>query len=115
MKFEIYVPGAPISDAGRALSAMLKDYNPGASYADMMRLRISGSVSDVCTDTYFVAHEDGVCYSRLWHGWGKHKDAVGNFGNFILSLWLPSCHRRKNLWPIVLPLGKQSGDISSVL
>ena len=83
MKFEVYVPGLPVNEAGNALAAMLKDYQPGASYADMMRLRISGAVSDQCTDTYFVAHKDGVCLSRLWHGWGKHKDAVGNFGNFL--------------------------------
>lgn len=88
MKFEIYVPGQPMNEAGKAIEEMLRDYDHGATYADMMRLRISGGVSDQCADTYFVAHEDGVCYSRLWHGWGKHKDAVGNFGNFMT---LESC------------------------
>ncbi len=88
MKFDVYIPGKEMNEAGVALGAMLQDYDPGVSYADMMRLRISGKLSDQCVDTYFVAHEAGVCYSRLWHGWGKHKDAVGNFGNFMT---LESC------------------------
>ena len=83
MNFEIYVPGQPVNEAGKAISRMLEGYNVGATYADMMRLRLSGKVSDQCVDTYFVAHEGGTCYSRLWHGWGKHKVAIGNFGNFI--------------------------------
>lgn len=83
MIFECYVPGQAFNAAGHAISAMMKDYNPGKSYADMIRLRISGKVSDQCSDTYFVAHQDGICYSRLWHGWGKHADSVGNFGNFL--------------------------------
>lgn len=83
MEFEIFVPGQPVNAAGQALVTMLRDYEKGKSFADMMRLRIAGKVSSQCTDTYYVAHEDGVCYSRLWNGWGVHKDAVGNFGNFM--------------------------------
>lgn len=83
MEFGIYVPGQPINPAGQALIRMLRDYAPGASYADMMRLRLSGKVADQCADTYFAAYEDGICYSRLWNGWGVHQDAVGNFGNFM--------------------------------
>ena len=83
MEFGIYVPGQPINPAGQALIQMLRDYAPNTSYADMMRLRLSGKVADQCVDTYFAAYEDGICYSRLWHGWGVHKDAVGNFGNFL--------------------------------
>lgn len=83
MEFGIYVSGQPMNPAGQALNQMLQDYAPGASYADMMRLRLSGKLADKCADTYFVAYEDGICYSRLWNGWGVHKDAVGNFGNFM--------------------------------
>lgn len=83
MKIEVFTPGQPMNAAGKALSDMLRDYGIGQSYADMMRLRISGKLADQCADTYFVAYEDGICYSRLWNGWGVHKDAIGNFGNFM--------------------------------
>lgn len=83
MLIEKFIPENGDSAAGRALRDMLRDENPGMSYADMMRLRISGAVSDECKDTYYVAHEDGVCLSRLWHGWGRHDFAIGNFGNFV--------------------------------
>lgn len=110
MKFDIYIPGQPINPAGQALMQMLLDYAPGASYADMMRLRLSGKVADQCSDTYFAAYEDGVCYSRLWNGWGVHKDAVGNFGNFLtleqcrgqgigkkmLQLWYDNLQNRRD-------------------
>ncbi len=83
MKLGIFIPGQPLNLAGKALMKMLANYQPGASYADMMRLRLSGAVADQCKDIYFAAYKDGVCYSRLWNGWGVHKDAVGNFGNFL--------------------------------
>ena len=83
MKIELYLPENGMTEAGKAIEKMMAGVNEGSSYADMMRLRISGGVADKCQDTYFVAHEDGECLSRLWHGWGKHKDAIGNFGNFL--------------------------------
>lgn len=83
MIIETYIPGNGMTDAGRAIEKMMEGVNEGSSYADMMRLRISGSVSDQCNDTYFVAREGEECLSRLWHGWGKHENAIGNFGNFL--------------------------------
>lgn len=83
MILETYIPGNGETVAGKALAEMMEGVAEGRSYADMMRLRISGGVSDQCNDTYFVAHENGKSLSRLWHGWGKHKDAIGNFGNFL--------------------------------
>lgn len=71
------------SKAGDALSRMLAEESPGKSYADAMRARVSGALVGECTDTYFVAHEDGACVSRLWYGWGTHESAIGNFGNFL--------------------------------
>lgn len=83
MKLERYIPGQPDSSMEQALLDMLKEVNSGISYADMMRLRISGGAAKQCDDTYYVAHEEGVCYSRLWNGWGRHDNAIGNFGNFL--------------------------------
>ncbi len=83
MVIEKYIPGKGMNTAGKAIEKMMEDVNDGRSYADMMRLRISGGVSEECYDTYFVAHKNGEALSRLWHGWGKHPDAIGNFGNFL--------------------------------
>lgn len=83
MVLERYIPGQPGNPMEQGLLDMLKEIAPGTSYADMMRLRISGGAAKQCDDTYYVAHEDGVCYSRLWNGWGRHDNAIGNFGNFL--------------------------------
>ena len=84
MQFGVYVPGQPWNDAGLAVKEMLREEKPGAIHTDTMRLRIGGGLVDLCTDTYFVAHDQGVAYSRLWYGWGKGRErAVGNFGNFL--------------------------------
>lgn len=82
MIIETYIPGQPLNEAGKAVIQMMEGVAEGVSYADMIRLRLSGKVSEECKDTYIVAHENGVAMSRLWHGWGKHPNAIGNFGNF---------------------------------
>lgn len=82
MIFEKYLPGQPSNEAHRALSAMMQDFDTGKSYADMMRHRISGKAAGSCFDVYYVAHEHETAYSRLWMGWGRHSDAIGNWGNF---------------------------------
>lgn len=82
MTFEKYLPGQPSDAAHRALYAMMRDFDIGKSYADMMRHRISGKAADACFDVYYVAHEQEMAYSRLWMGWGRHSDAIGNWGNF---------------------------------
>lgn len=81
--YEIFEPDKGESAAGQALLRMLACESPGKSYADAMRLRASGALASECTDIYFVALDGDDCVSRLWNGWGKHADAVGNFGNFL--------------------------------
>ena len=83
IKIDKFLCGETVSDAQTALSEMLKDENIGQSYADMMRYRVANRAKDMCNDVYFVAHADKKAYSRLWNGWGKHSDAIGNFGNFV--------------------------------
>lgn len=82
MVFAKYIPGEPKNKAYEALFEMMKDFDNDKSYADMIRYRISGAVSNECNDRYYVAHEDGKAASRHWAGWGKHSDAIGNWGNF---------------------------------
>ena len=83
MIIEKYIAGSGESAAQKTLGNMIKDEKPGVSYADMLRYRVSGKVADRCNDIYYIAHQDGKCLSRLWNGWGKHDNAIGNFGNFV--------------------------------
>ena len=82
-QYDVFCPNRGMNQAGQALAAMLASESPGKSYADAMRARVSGALMGECTDTYFVAHENGACVSRLWYGWGNHAHAIGNFGNFL--------------------------------
>jgi len=83
LKIEKFYCGDMPTEAQAALAKMLEGENLGISYADMMRYRVSNQAAGECNDTYFVAHKDGIAYSRLWNGWGKHNGAIGNFGNFV--------------------------------
>jgi len=56
MVIEKYIPGKGMNTAGKAIAKMMEDVNDGRSYADMMRLRISGGVSEECYDTYYSCH-----------------------------------------------------------
>ena len=83
LTYHVYRPEEGMTEGGKALACMLSDESPGKSYADVMRLRVAGALTDACTDTYFVALDGDTCVSRLWNGWGKHEGAIGNFGNFL--------------------------------
>lgn len=80
---EKFTCGEQIGEAQISLQKMLESESEGVSYADMMRYRVSNRAAEQCTDTYYVAHSDGKALSRLWNGWGKHNNAIGNFGNFV--------------------------------
>ena len=81
--YHVFHPAEGQNAAGKSLARMLAKESPGKSYADVMRLRVAGALSDVCSDTYFVALDGDKCVSRLWNGWGTHEGAIGNFGNFL--------------------------------
>lgn len=83
MNFNVFEPEKGINDAGQALARMLDGESPGKSYAEVMRLRVTGQLCRECRDVYFVAYDKGECVSRLWNGWGRHEGAIGNFGNFL--------------------------------
>ncbi len=82
MILEKYIPGEGQGEAGEALLDMMRGVDEGVSYADTIRLRLSGSLADECNDTYYVAIEDKKALARHWNGWGRHPDAIGNWGNF---------------------------------
>ena len=82
MIFEKYTPGELGGEAHAALEKMMRDTDVGKSYADTIRLRLSAALSDICNDTYYVAREEDRALARHWNGWGRHPDAIGNWGNF---------------------------------
>ena len=82
MMFEKYIPEEGKNTAGTLIGRMMDGFDSGVSYADMMRYRISGKAACECRDVYYVAHDSEKALGRLWHGWGRHADAIGNWGNF---------------------------------
>lgn len=81
-QIDIYIPGEQEPASKTLLCEGVKAVDPGQFYAEMLRCRAAGKLQDVCTDIYYIATLDGEMVSRLWNGWGKHQDAIGNFGNF---------------------------------
>ena len=69
--------------AVRLLKRHMETLDLTLSYAKMIINRIEGKYKKQCTDIYFVAHDENKFYSRLWYGWGNHKNSIGNFGNFL--------------------------------
>lgn len=52
-------------------------------YLKILKRRILGEFANLCCDNYYIAYTPDKCLSRLWTGWGKHTDSVGNFGHFL--------------------------------
>jgi hypothetical protein len=69
-----------------ALKEHIKTLDNTLSYAKMINYRVNGYAAEECNDIYYVAVENGKFLSRLWNGWGKHKNAIGNFGNFYTDI-----------------------------
>lgn len=83
MIFEKYFCGQHPNAAQKALWDMVKAECTERPYTETIRRRVAGVYADICTDNFYVAHEGGRCYSRLYTSWGKHKDSIGNFGHFV--------------------------------
>ena len=83
MKYEKCFVGQHRNAAYNALLNMVGDELPNEAHTQIIRRRLQGEFLNICTDNYYVAYEGDKCYSRLWTGWGKHKDSVGNFGHFL--------------------------------
>lgn len=113
MKYEKFIAGS-MNNTAQYLKEHLKSLDLTCSYAQMMVNRVNGDYSEQCNDVYFVAHDDNKMLARLWNGWGKHKNSIGNFGNFLtieeargngiggqlLKMWQEDISERDNL-----PLG----------
>ena len=83
IEFSRYRCGEESTLATKSLASWLADTETDRSYLPMMQLRVAGKAAAACTDTYYIAMEGDNILSRLWHGWGNHPNAVGNFGNFL--------------------------------
>ena len=85
MKSEKFIVGEEKNEVFRAL------YNMTPAEDVYMHMRMSGAVSDVCTDIYFVTHEGEEALCRVWMCYGKHEGAVSNWG----AVFTPPQHRGK--------------------
>ena len=82
IRYDVFVPGGAMSEPARILNRELVGEKPDQTYSRMMRFRLAGLAAKECSDTYFIATSGGEYVARLWYGWGRHPEAVGNFGNF---------------------------------
>lgn len=73
---------AAAAAAAEKLADVVRGECPERSYSHMIRYRLSGQAAAGAIDRYFIALEGNDYAARLWHGWGNHPDAIGNFGNF---------------------------------
>lgn len=85
MTISRFVCGESPTQASEALTAWLAETETDRSYLPMMQYRVAGKAADLCRDIYYIAVQNGKALSRLWNGWGKHPNAVGNFGNFMTA------------------------------
>jgi len=74
IKTEKYVVGTEKNQAYRAVYGMTPQDDI------YMHMRLGGALVDLCTDIYFVTHEDDAGLSRIWMCYGKHQGAVSNWG-----------------------------------
>ena len=85
-KISVYIPGINTFEDGKPIRQALANVDIGVPYAEMMRYRIDGKAAEECQDVYYLCtDEKNDLVSRLWMGWGKHENAVGNWGNFFTS------------------------------
>lgn len=83
VSFHTFSPGnAAENTAAAALREVIANEEPDIAWSRMILHRLDGRVSSECIDRYYIAMADGKCVSRLWCGWGKHADAIGNWGHF---------------------------------
>ena len=62
IKSEKYIVGTEKDDVYKSLFEMIPQDD------EYMHLRLSGALNDVCTDIYFLTHDDGKGISRVWMG-----------------------------------------------
>jgi hypothetical protein len=74
IKSESYTVGSSENTAYKILYEMIPQDDV------YMHLRLSGALTEVCKDIYFVTHEDGKGISRVWMCYGNHENAVANWG-----------------------------------
>ena len=74
MKIQKYIVGSEKNEVYNAISNSVPKDN------EYLHFRLNGGVKDLCNDTFYAAHKDGKVLSRLWMGYPKHKNSIGNWG-----------------------------------
>ena len=83
MTVEKYIPSKSPCDARTALLNSFDSFTERAPTLEVLIKRIEGEYAEICDETFYVAHDDGRLLSRHWMGWGRHNDAIGNWGYFF--------------------------------
>ena len=92
IKTEKYIVGTERGEAYKSLYSMTPQND------EYMHMRMSGALTDVCRDIYFVTHEGETGYSRIWMCYGNHDGAVGNWG----AVYTPDEYRGKGYCAMTL-------------
>ncbi len=85
IEYQSFVPDSGNPPEAVRSAAMLASWirsEPSAVSRQVILKRLAGNTARQCRDVYFIATDNGECVSRLWYGWGKHRDSIGNFGHF---------------------------------
>lgn len=85
IKTEKYIAGSEKNEVYHLLDSIIfKDDR-------FLRKRLCGELINVSNDFFFLAHNDTEGLSRIWMGYGKHANAVSNWG----AVFTPEKHRGK--------------------
>ena len=82
MIFKKFYSDEEFTSSSQGLIDMIDSTNHGTPHTEVFKKRVKGELADICHDAFYIAEKDGECVSRLWNGWGRHNDSVGNFGDF---------------------------------
>lgn len=82
MIFKKFYSDEEFTSSSQGLIDMIDSTNHGTLHTEVFKKRVKGELADICHDAFYIAEKDGECVSRLWNGWGRHNDSVGNFGDF---------------------------------
>ncbi len=74
LKTEKYIAGSEKNKAYEFLNKMILPDD------HFLRMRLYGELTDVSNEIFFLTHDEEKGLSRIWMSYGKHKNAISNWG-----------------------------------
>lgn len=74
LKTEVYIAGDEKNKAYEFLNEMIL---PDDRF---LHMRLQGELTDVTNELFFLTHDEEKGLSRIWMSYGKHKNAISNWG-----------------------------------